>query len=100
VAESHAFTHVSEALENQTGLDRLSARGTVRLLLKKAGLEPASVTPHEMSVVVEKILPGELEARGVDSAELVCNALRASLARLPRQEGGETPEAVFERLNG
>ena len=100
VSEARSFTHVCEMLEGRTQLDRLQARGTVRLALKQAGLDPVAVSVREMSVVVEKILPGELHARGVASPESVCDALRASLATLPREQVGETPDSVFERLGG
>lgn len=79
-------------------MDRLQARGTVRLALKQAGLDPASVTPREMSVVVGKILPAELDARGVAASESICRELGASLATLPRDQAAETPESVFGRL--
>ena len=100
VAEARSFTHVCETLEARTQLDRLQARGTVRLALKQAGLDPAAVTTREMGVVVEKILPGELRSRGVASPESLCAELRTSLAALPREQVGETPDAVFERLGG
>ena len=100
MSEARAFTHVCETLEGRTQLDRLQARGTVRLALKQAGLDPAFVTILEMSVVVEKVLPAELHSRGVASPESVCSELRASLATLPREQAGETPDSVFERLGG
>jgi hypothetical protein len=100
VSETRVFTHICEALEARTQLDRLQARGTVRIALKQAGLDPTAVTLREMAVVVEKILPAELRARGVASAESICSDLRASLSTLPREESAETPEDIFERLGG
>jgi hypothetical protein len=98
MSETRAFTHVCEALEGLTHWDRLQARGTVRLALKQAGLDAARVTPGEMSVVVGKILPAELAARGIAAPEPLCNQLLASLAKFPRDAAVETPESVFGRL--
>ena len=98
--ETRSFAVVCEMLEGRTRLDRLQARGTVRLALKEAGIDPAAVTPREMIVVLEKILPGELRARGVASPESLCRELATSLATLPREEGAETPDRIFARLAG
>jgi len=100
VSETRAFTVVCERLESRAQLDRLVARGTIRLALKEAGLDPAAVTPGEMLVVLEKILPAQLRKRGIDSPESVCRELGASLAALPRAERGETPDHIFARLAG
>jgi len=99
MAESPAFILVCEHLERATGLDRPAARGTVRLALKEAGLEPEAVTPQQMAVVTEKILPAELRALRIQDVDGQCQALRARLKRLGTGEGnGSSPEAVFERL--
>jgi hypothetical protein len=98
VSETPSFTLVCEKLESQTQLGRLGARGTIRLALKEAGLDAAAVTPREMIVVLEKILPAQLRIRGISSPESICRELGASLSTLPREEGGETPEHIFARL--
>jgi hypothetical protein len=100
VAESRAFDHVCETIEGSTSLNRLEARGTVRLALKEAGLEPGSVTARQLSVVVERILPGELSARGIGDADSLCRDLVRSLTALPSAEVAETPESIFGRLGG
>jgi len=103
MSETRSFTHVCEGLQGRTRLDRLEARGTVRLALKQAGLDASAVTTREMSVVLEKIMPAELKARGIASPESICNELRASLSTLakePSEETAETPESVFRRLGG
>lgn len=98
MADSPAFELACEVLERDTSLDRLEARGTIRLALKQAGLESRSVTPDQMTVVVESLLPRELASRGVDDG--VCAALGEKLAGLETSDGAETPEAVFARLGG
>jgi hypothetical protein len=100
VSETRSFTVVCEMLESRTQLDRLEARGTIRLALKEAGIDPAAVTPREMSIVLEKVLPSELRARGVASPESLCRELAASLSTLPREEASETPDRIFARLAG
>jgi hypothetical protein len=99
VSEARAFAHVCETLERRTPLNRLEARGTVRLALKEAGLEPGSVTARQMSVVLERIMPRELSARGIGDADAICRDLVHSLAALPSAEV-ETPESIFGRLGG
>jgi hypothetical protein len=100
MADSKAFTTLCDELESSSTLDRLEARGTVRLTLKQAGLEAASVTPSQLAVVVQKILPGELRTRGIDNADSICSQLASSLKAMPDEDGGESPEAVFKRLGG
>ena len=100
MADTRAFDFVCEQLEAATSLDRLEARGTVRLALKQAGLEARSVTPDQMAVVVARILPDELSSRGIESAESLCAAIGAGLQNLEAGDVGETPDAVFKRLGG
>lgn len=101
MAEAEAFTIVCDHLERATGLERLAARGTVRLSLKEAGLSPDSVTPEQMAVVTEKILPNELRALRIADVDGHCQAIRGRLKRASGGGGdanGASPEAVFERL--
>jgi len=100
MADSEAFAFVCDQLEEKTPLDRLAARGTVRLALKQAGLEARSVTPDQMKVVVEKVLPGELSSRGIEAGETTCAAIAGGLRSLAPGELVETPDAVFKRLGG
>lgn len=98
MADSPAFDFVCAQLQERTSLDRLEARGTIRLALKEAGLDARSITPDQMSVVVEKVLPRELETRGVTNAPTLCAELRRGLLRVEMGVVTETPEAVFQRL--
>jgi hypothetical protein len=96
------FDRVCEALEQATQLDRLSARGTVRLALKSAGLESASATPKQLSVVIARVLPNELRARGVADPAEVCSVLERALgdAPAPTAPAQASPEEMFRRLRG
>ena len=102
MADSRAFEWTCTELESVSSFNKLEARGTIRLALKEAGLEAGRVTPAQMSVVTERILPGELRNRGVEDAEGICGTLRSGLRDLPVLEVAgtqETPEDVFRRLS-
>jgi hypothetical protein len=100
MADAEAFDYVCDYLEQNSALDRLAARGTIRIALKQAGLEARTVSPEQMTVVVEKILPKELGSRGVAEAERICTDLESGLAKLDAGAATETPDAVFKRLGG
>jgi hypothetical protein len=100
VAET-LFEFVSEKLEEATSLDKLEARGTVRLGLKAAGLDPRSTTMQQMKVMLQKVLPGELSTRGVTQPQVVCEELVSALAAFRASDAeaeSESPEDVFSRL--
>ncbi len=100
MADSAAFETASEKLESCTNLDRLEARGTIRLLLKEAGLDAKRVRSLELRKVAEKLLARELENRGVaDSAGAVA-AVVAALVTVPACVESDSPEDVFARLGG
>lgn len=100
MADSPAFDFVCTKLEELTDLDRLAARGTVRLALKEAGLEARSVTSEQMGVVLDKVLPPELVARGIEGGNVMCVEIAGGLAGLGSFAEAETPDAVFKRLGG
>lgn len=75
-----AFEFVCAELERSTSLERLVARGTVRIALKRAGLEARTVTAQQLAVVAEQILPEELATRGVEKSEEACAVIRSGLA--------------------
>jgi len=98
VAEGQAFTIVAEELERATNLDRLQARGTLRIALKAAGLNPKQLRMKELRGVIERLLPGELLVRGIDDTEAVVARLLAVLPRNDDPIEDESPLAVFRRL--
>ena len=100
MADSRCFELACEVVERDTSLDRLQARGTIRLALKAAGLDARDVTPEQMSIAVARLLPGELKARGIENGDAVCAALEARLVGMESSHGADTPEAVFARLGG
>jgi hypothetical protein len=96
---SAAFECVARRLAEGTGLDTLAARGTVRIVLREAGLDAATVAPAQMRTVVERLLPAALRARGVAEADALCARICSDLVGV-RDPGAvrETPERVFARL--
>ena len=100
MADSTSFEFACSELERTTSLDRLEARGTVRLALKETGLEAHSVTPSQMATVMTKVLPKELSTRGIEESEPTCAAIASALSNLPDEDVADTPEAVFHRLGG
>jgi hypothetical protein len=100
MANASAFECACEVLEHDTGLERLAARGTVRIALKEAGLDAQSVQPTQMAVVVQRVLPELLRARGVETPEVVCTRIRERLAKVKDELTAESPDAVFRRLGG
>jgi hypothetical protein len=102
VAESQAFGLVAAELERRSGLNRLEARGTLRVALKSAALDAAAVSALQMHFVVDRLLATELRIRGVLDAETLCETLLTGLdaAHLDASPDEETPEQVFGRILG
>ena len=94
---SRVFEQVSEMLERRTGMSRLEARGTTRIALKSAGLDPNHVNRDQMLVVIAKVLPAELLERGVDDAHAVCEFV-ASLVK--SESPDEKADAAGDRIDG
>jgi hypothetical protein len=101
MAESAAFEAACTCLEQSGALDRLAARGTIRIALKQAGLEPKAVTTSQLGVVLEKLLPAELASRGIPSPGELCARIGKALASVDAGAArADTPEAIFARLAG
>jgi hypothetical protein len=98
---SPVFEFVAGEIERRSTLATLEARGTVRIALKRAGLDAAGVTRDQLRVVLERVLPEELRSRGVPRSDELCSAIAAAL-RASHSDGAATdsPEAIFRRLAG
>jgi hypothetical protein len=95
------FDFVSDELERLTSLEKLEARGTVRLALKAAGLDARTVTTTQMVATLEKVMPGEMRARGIADADQVCRTVVTALRAAHPSSAAtsvESPEAIFRRL--
>ena len=51
--ETSLFDLAAQKLEQHTGFSQLEARGTLRIAVKSAGLDPRSLTLAELRVVFE-----------------------------------------------
>ena len=99
MADSPIFAEACSKLEETTSLNTLESRGTMRLALKSAGLEAGSVTTEQMTVVLDRVMPQELSARGIEDPETVCASIRSALDHVTTNASAtETPDAVFARL--
>jgi hypothetical protein len=97
------FDIAAERLEESTDMDRLAARGTLRLALKEAGLDAQNLSVAQLRAVFEKLMPKELEARGVADAAATCSAVMndvASAASTADLGASDSPDEIFKRLGG
>ncbi len=97
------FDIAAEKLEGSTDMDRLAARGTLRIAIKEAGLDPHKLTIPQLRVVFEKLMPKELDARGVSDAAATCEAVMDEIARSADAidiASSASPDDVFKRLGG
>ena len=101
--QANLFDNAAECLERNTDFDRLEARGTLRLALQQAGLNPKTLTHIELRVVFEKIMPSELKLRGIGNAAEICEGVLQELKSAPSSPV-ETPNSsiddIFQRLGG
>jgi len=96
------FDLASERLEHHTRFSKIESRGTLRIALKSAGLEPKSLSLDELRVVFDKVMLAELEARGVRKAAAVCSSVMSDLAESTHAEDAsraENVDDVFRRLS-
>jgi hypothetical protein len=98
MANSRAFEAACGELERCGGTDRWAARGAVQLALMDAGLEKASVTPAQMKVVVERVLPKQLQSMTVSDISTVCEKIKGALSLLGDEGKTETADQVFQRI--
>ena len=96
------FSFVADHLEQCTPLDRLEARGTLRIVLKESGLEPKTVAQKQFCVILDDVAPKELESRGVAEAQAICTALIEKIQAEPadRWEATRDVDEIFDRLAG
>ena len=95
------FDLICEKLEELTLLNRLEARGTLRIALKESGLEVKTVGSDQLEVVLERVLPQHLRDRGVEDPEKICQLLVDAIPSVCADDStgsADSPEAIFERL--
>jgi hypothetical protein len=99
--EKSLFDLAAEKLEQHTGFSQLEARGTLRIAVKSAGLSSDSIALDELRVIFQKLMPGELEKRGVSDIAGTCAAVMSDLESAPAaatDSASITPDDIFRRL--
>ena len=97
------FDCAAQKLEALTDLDRLQARGTLRIALKEAGLDTKDLSFIQLAAVFEKVMPHHLEARAVDDAGGICNAVLKEVRLLVASSDVpaiNSTDEIFGRLGG
>ncbi len=61
---SDVFDKTCELLEKHASFTRLQSRGTIRLILKEANIDPEAVEKAELIELLKAKLASELEKRG------------------------------------
>ena len=92
---SDVFEKTCEILEKYTSFTRLQSRGTIRLMLKEANLDPQAVEKDEMVEALKSKLPAELEKRGVDGGAEITEQL---VAAVEGTEFADTAYDVFKKI--
>jgi len=100
MGDSNVFDWVCANLEEATSFSAIEARGTVRIALKKSGLDAAGINAAQMQVVVKRVLPDELARRGIDGGQDTCDAIAMQLKdqRFDAEAKEDRPEDIFARL--
>jgi len=95
------FDLAAAKLEAITEMDRLAARGTLRIALKEAGLDAHKLTIPQLRAVFERLMPKELDARGVTNSAAACRTAMDEIERSADSidsQSSVSPDDVFERL--
>ncbi len=92
---SDVFEKTCEFLEKYTSFTQLQSRGTIRLMLKEANLDPQAVEKDEMIEALKSNLPSELEKRGVDGGAEIAEQLVADVEKV---RFADTAYDVFKKI--
>jgi hypothetical protein len=100
---SELFNLAAKHLEQRTDLDLLEARGTLRLALDNSGVDPKTLTLRQLQVVFQKVVPKELELRGVRNVAAVCTTVMTRVLRTAdsiESTPAHSIDETFGRLGG
>jgi hypothetical protein len=92
---SDVFDKTCELLEKHTSFTRLQSRGTIRLILKEANIDPQAVEKSEMLELLKAKLASELEKRGISEGPEVTGQL---VAAVERTKFADTAYDVFKKI--
>jgi hypothetical protein len=97
------FDIAAEKLGESSDMERLAARGTLRLALKQAGLDADNLTIPQLRTIFERLMPKELEARGVADAAASCKTAMDAIESVASEDElatSNSPDEIFKRLGG
>jgi hypothetical protein len=92
---SDVFEKTCELLEKHTSFTRLQSRGTIRLILKEANIDPQAVEKDEMVELLKAKLASELEKRGISEGAEITGQL---VAAVERTKFADTAYDVFKKI--
>lgn len=99
MSTSPVFEWLCGEIGFQTGFDALKSRGTLRLALQSAGIEPRTLTKEQADVVVARVLPRELKLRGIADAASQCMRIGMALKLMSfAQIVPESADVAFARF--
>jgi hypothetical protein len=99
MADSVVFDFVAEELARTTNLDRMEARGMLRVVLKQALFDSKTLNVAQMQMVIDRLLAAQLCRCGVENPESVCEDLAKDLkAKGFEANIAESPDQIFGRL--
>ena len=93
----------AEKQEAMADLDRLEARGTLRIVLKEAGLDAKTLSLPQLEAVFNKVMPQQLELRAVDDAQAICSSVMKEVRIAGISSDGKaasSADEIFGRLGG
>jgi hypothetical protein len=97
------FDCAAEKLESLTDLDRLEARGTLRIALKEAGLDTKTLSLTQLEAVFDRMMPQQLALRAVDDTEAICSAVIKDVRMsgiASDSSAASSADEIFSRLGG
>lgn len=98
-AMASAFELAARCLSQSTGMSETEARGTLRFAMKDAGLRIELLTPAKARVLLQRVVPRHLTARGQTDAQAACDAAAAALAAQEAvRPSVPAPDEVFRRV--
>ena len=97
---ANLFDIAAQLLEKKSDLNHLAARGTLRLALKAAGLDPRDFTFRQLQVVFDKVMPGELEQKGIADAVDVGASVMKALSKRVTLDTETSADEILGRLGG
>jgi hypothetical protein len=96
--DSDSFTIVADRLRELSELDRLEARGTIRLAFKKAGVDVACFGLEDLQAIFATIMPEELEIRGCEDTRGICDAIIQSLKGRVPEKATQPRDEIMRRM--